>query len=253
MKNFEFQNIMNQSRFSANASHSTNRIILGEKSARIAVCSKLPVFIKGAYCAVGCCEALSGKRTEEFPEDRTWKPFTPAGKQHAKSAFLVGTWLLLDCRAVLLRGNVEQIGYLTGTIHSDGTRNIERLIKLRSRKASAAYVISDLSSHYALIEMEQRGYRLHACVHTHLEQGIAASLPSPIDLDHQHRLEKAGYQAIGFILSRDKEHPGGAFVRAFSDRLEFEVKIYGKGVSQIEKALFRLSPHNGLSNQEDTS
>jgi hypothetical protein len=125
--------------------------------------------------------------------------------------------------------------YASGVINN-GIRIIERMITFPFKQQSSVYVEGD---HYAtrdaLIRMANFGYFLHAVCHSHPGKTIHSTLPSNIDLEHQSRLEKGGYQAISCIFSRD------GFVRFFSVNLVFELNIYGEGVEKHGKNVFRLT------------
>jgi len=64
-------------------------------------------------------------------------------------------------------------------------------------------------------------------VHSHLIHGKDGNLPSIIDIAHQERLERAGYKTIGIILNYDFNDED-LFVRIFTNRLKYKIKIFGE-------------------------
>lgn len=148
--------------------------------------------------------------------------------------YTVSSWFLYDSYKYLTKEPEEAIHYVTG-IKIDNIFTLDRMVTFGMDKQSLGFVRGDFSSsHKALIQMDEYGHRLHAWFHSHPGTGIGASYPSGVDKDHQERLERGGYPAIGAIFTRD------GFVRFFSLNGCFEVIVYGKEIDKVEERCFRL-------------
>jgi hypothetical protein len=153
----------------------------------------------------------------------------------AKPIYTAGSWFLQDCFQYLVRYEVEALHYVTG-VQFGNVFTLDRMVTVEMSHQSAGSAKGDINStHKALIQIDGFGHALHACFHSHPGRGAGATLPSSIDLDHQARLEKGGYAAIGGIFSRD------GFFRAFSLDNSFDFAIYGKGVERVDDRVFRLT------------
>jgi len=95
-----------------------------------------------------------------------------------------------------------------------------------------------------LIEIDEKyGYRLMSVFHSHPFNGIDGTRPSGIDRHLQDSLEQAQYKAIQCIFSRD------GFFRFFSNKLPFEITIFGRGVEMVSdkdnEKIFKFTGSNG--------
>lgn len=153
--------------------------------------------------------------------------------------YMVGSWFLNDSYCYLTQGEVEALHFVTGVQFDNNTFTLDRLVPFKMSHQSAVSAKGDIkSTHRALVEMENYGHKLHAHFHIHPGKGEGATFPSSTDMDYQRRLEKGGYAAIGGIFSRD------GFLRFFSSKNLFNVKVYGKGVEKINERVFRLTEIN---------
>jgi len=157
------------------------------------------------------------------------------GKEKTKNPiYTVSSWFLYDSYKYLTKKPEEAAHYVTG-VKIDNIFTLDRMITFEMNKQSLGFVSGDFSSsHRALIEMDEYGHRLHGWFHSHPGTGIGASYPSSIDKDHQERLERGGYPAIGAIFTRD------GFIRFFSLNSYFEIIIYGKGVNKVGEKCWHL-------------
>lgn len=159
--------------------------------------------------------------------------------------FMLGSWFLYDSFAYctqpgpsrrLARGlDDEWMHYATGIVVGD-VRTIERIVTFPFAKQSPGFVRGEPhATRDVLIQMAERGYGLHAVLHSHPGNSLGGTHPSHTDLDHQARMERGGYRVISGIYSRD------GFVRFFSIDLHFEIEIYGDGVERLSRNTFHLA------------
>lgn len=157
-------------------------------------------------------------------------------EEETQAAHAVGSWFLTECFGYLVRKDPEDMVYVTG-IQAQGLLTLERMVTFRLKEQTVVHVAGDVrSSHQALVTMDEvYGHYLHGWFHSHPGNGANATHPSGTDRDHQERLERGGYPAIGAIFARD------GFVRFFSLKRPFEIMVYGKGVERIDDNLYRLT------------
>ena len=146
------------------------------------------------------------------------------------------TGFLRHCRRMLTPTPSEEFYWTTG-IEVCGIFVPLCLAPVAYTSASAAGVVVDgLSNMRQLMQMDKHGHRPIAPVHSHPGRGAKCVTPSRIDYSMQRRFERAGYVTHGVIFSRD------GFIRAFSWELDFEMQVYGNGIEQLDRNLFRLTP-----------
>ena len=149
--------------------------------------------------------------------------------------YLVSAWFLLRIFRLLSRKRHETIVYVTGPEGDGNLFVLSRLLPLKLAQHSAAHARADLKHQITVLtQMEEAGYRLFACLHSHPGTGPAATVPSPTDLRTQANFEQGGYATIGGIFSRD------GHVRFFSHNRPFRVRVTGNGATQVGDNLFRL-------------
>lgn len=85
-----------------------------------------------------------------------------------------------------------------------------------------------------LIDLFERGYKLQIMAHSHPGRGPEATCPSSIDINYLGKIQEAGSDAVGLIVTRD------GYVRFFSVYTEYEVSIKGKGVKYVEENVFKI-------------
>ena len=113
---------------------------------------------------------------------------------------------------------------------------ITQLVTFKLAEKSRVGATPDPTSQLAaLTELDQRGERLLAVLHSHPGRGAGATMPSSVDRATQDGLEKMGYPTIGAIFSRD------GFVRFFSVNRRFRVAVSGAGVEPAGDRIFRLA------------
>ncbi len=86
-----------------------------------------------------------------------------------------------------------------------------------------------------LIPIIEQGAELHMCAHSHPGSSAGATTPSSIDIECLGKLQKAGSQAIGCIVTRD------GYVRFFSVSTIFHVMVMGTGVKQVSQNVFHIT------------
>lgn len=150
-------------------------------------------------------------------------------------AYLVGSSFLVEAYHVLTQTDDEHLVYATGP--EDGKRlfALTRLVTFELAEKSAINATPDPASQVeALMELDRRGERLLAVLHSHPKSGAGATTPSSLDRSTQEGLEKMGYPTIGVIFSRD------GFVRFFAVNRQFRVAVSGSGSERVDERVYRL-------------
>ncbi|MDS0476810.1 Mov34/MPN/PAD-1 family protein [Natrinema sp. 1APR25-10V2] len=150
--------------------------------------------------------------------------------------FHVDGVVLADCyTAVCTAPDTETLTYLTGLTIEPTVRTLNRCLRVDHIEQSRGGAAADPDDSFAVLqELDATGRRLMAYCHNHPGRGAAATAPSSTDRRCQHRLEAAGYDVIGIIMTRD------GYVRCFSNDLDFTVNLHGNHVQEIRPHLFRL-------------
>jgi len=154
----------------------------------------------------------------------------------AEPLYLVGSSFLMGAYNALTETSDEHLVYATGP--EDGKRAfaISQLVTFELAEKSAVSAAPDPTSQLeALTELDRRGERLLAVLHSHPGRGAGATTPSSVDRSTQEGLEKMGYPTIGVIFSRD------GFVRFFSVNRKFRVAVSGTGIEPAGDHIYRLS------------
>ncbi len=144
--------------------------------------------------------------------------------------YRTGSLFLKECFIYLTAAPEEAIHLVTGLELEKNVFLLDRLEKVeyRASMAGAKANVKDLFK--KLIEIDEKyGHLLLAVFHSHPFGGVAGACPSGIDRNLQNSLEKSGYKTIQAVFSRD------GFIRFFSNKLSFEIEIYGKGVEKISE------------------
>ena len=159
--------------------------------------------------------------------------------RRSANQFILSPSHLLEAFKMATAGEPEQLHYSFG-YHLGDCHISTRLIALKLDSSHMTYAKANLDhSTQVLHEAEQRfGEMLTIYWHAHPGSTSGSNKPSGIDMRTQSRLEKGGYSVIGGIFSRS------GHVRFFSDQLEFEVSIVGKGVRKIGENQFQLTQIN---------
>lgn len=142
--------------------------------------------------------------------------------------YKTGSLFLKECFEYLTSSPEEVIHLVSGLELEKNIFLLDRLerVEYQASMVGAKADIKDLFK--KLIEIDEKyGHLLLAVFHSHPFKGTAGTCPSGIDRNLQENLEKASYKAIQAIFSRD------GYIRFFSNKLSFEVEIYGKGVEKI--------------------
>ncbi len=154
--------------------------------------------------------------------------------------YRIGSLFLKECFDYLTSSTEEVIHLVTGTELENNIFILDRLEKIKYQ-ASVLGAKADVKDLFKkLIELDEKyGHLLLAVFHSHPFGGVVGTCPSGIDRNLQNNLEKCGYKTIQAVFSRD------GFIRFFSNKLSFEIEIYGKGVEKISEQgnekIFKLS------------
>ena len=147
---------------------------------------------------------------------------------------------LKECFEFLVSTREEVIHLVTGVELEKNFFILDRLEKIKYQ-ASIAGAQADVKDLFRkLVEIDEKyGCLLLAVFHSHPFEGIAGSCPSGIDHNLQESLEKSGYKTIQAVFSRN------GYIRFFSNKLAFEIEVYGKGIEKISEQgnekIFKLS------------
>ncbi|MBX7255923.1 MAG: hypothetical protein K1Y02_06145 [Candidatus Hydrogenedentes bacterium] len=152
----------------------------------------------------------------------------------APLTIVVDSWFLHDLVVHLTPGADEQIAYVTGP-RIGQVRVLSRICTLDTQRQSPIYALGDAQScSDALIQILDNGCLLHCMAHCHPGKGERATHPSSIDDQYMNTIQSAGADAIGIIVTRD------FFVRFFTSTKQFEVRVLGAGVKQINEAVYKI-------------
>ena len=180
-------------------------------------------------------------RLEDVGEMRKFLTELSEGDEESatKPTFVIGSESLYTAFHNLCRIPTESIIYAVGSRFGD-FYTIERLVPLKLDKSEVGYASADLaSSSRVLIDLEPYGTLLTAYFHAHPGSGPGANHPSGIDIGNHARLEQGDYKTVGGIFSRD------GYLRFFSDKMNFNIAIAGKGVEHVHPNLWRLTQADG--------
>lgn len=145
--------------------------------------------------------------------------------------YKIGSLFLKECFEYLTSSPEEVIHLVSGIELEKDIFLLDKLerVEYQANMVGAKADVKDLFK--KLIELDEKyGHLLLAVFHSHPFGGVAGACPSGIDRNLQENLEKSGYQAIQAVFSRD------GYIRFFSNKLSFEIEIYGKGLEKISEA-----------------
>ena len=150
--------------------------------------------------------------------------------------FVLESFFASELVTALGHGSNEEMHFLTGP-KLGPIRIVSRWAQPVSlEKQSPVFVKASAKSVAAvLIPIIEQGAELHICAHSHPGFGAGATSPSSTDLKCLSKLQQAGSQAIGCIVTRD------GFVRFFSVSAIFHVIVLGTGVKEISKNVFHVA------------
>jgi len=152
--------------------------------------------------------------------------------------YAVSSLFLHDCFKKLTADPYEQFFFITGA-EVNGVHVLDQCAEFAHQKRSAMGVVADMpSTHNLLIRLEQFGHRFLAHFHSHPGTGADATHPSGTDEKFQGRLEAGGHLAVMAIFSRD------GFIRFVRLDQNFEIEIYGEGVTNHAPGIYQLTDIN---------
>lgn len=159
-------------------------------------------------------------------------------KSSGSNRFAVSSLFLHECFREVTADENEQMYFVTG-MEVEGVFVLDQRADFLKEKRTFGAVVADTrSTHRLLIKLEQFRHRLLGHIHSHPGFGPDSTRPSGTDHDFQKRLETAGHVAVAAIFSRD------GFVRFFRLDNNFEIEVFGNGVTQHARNIFRLDPIN---------
>lgn len=135
---------------------------------------------------------------------------------------------LIEAFKCLITAPEEALRMVSGIVLENNSYILDRLVKVdyQASVVAAKANVKDLFT--KLIELDEKyGHLLLAVFHSHPFNGIAGTCPSGIDRNLQENLETSGFKTIQAVFARD------GHIRFFSNKLNFEVEVYGKGVQKI--------------------
>jgi len=161
------------------------------------------------------------------------KAYTAFLNRRSLPNYRVGSLFIKDSFNFLNQGADESLHFITG-IEVDGKKVLNRIIELNLENQNPCFARAGSNSvRKALMHLSIHGFCLLGYFHIHPGKGPSATCPSGIDLNMDRLLFRGGYESLGAIFSRD------GFVRFYSSK-EFNVRIYGKGVEQVDKNIYRI-------------
>jgi hypothetical protein len=153
--------------------------------------------------------------------------------------FIIESFFARELIQMLTPGANEEMHFLTGP-KIGPIRIVSRWAKPVSLdKQSPVFVRASAKSVAdILIPIIEQGAELHICAHSHPGRGVGATTPSGTDIQCLGKLQKAGSQAIGCIVTRD------GCVRFFSILTNFHFMVLGTGVTEVSKNVFNIVPQD---------
>ncbi len=158
--------------------------------------------------------------------------------------YRIGSLFLKEAFECLVAAPEEAMRIVSGIVLEENLFILDRLIQVEY-KASIVGAKADVKDLFKkLIELDEKyGHLLLGVCHSHPFKGIAGTCPSGVDYNLQQSLETAGYKTIQAIFSRD------GYIRFFSNKLSFEIEVYGKGIEKItgqeNEKIFKLTGIKG--------
>lgn len=154
---------------------------------------------------------------------------------NAKLTFIVDSWFLQDLIGYLTPNQDEEITYVTG-VSFGRVKILSRICGVTLEKQSVVYARATAKScTETLAGILQRGNTLSVMAHSHPGSGAAATHESSIDVNYLGRIQRAGADVVGIIVTRD------GFVRFFTVAKPFQVWVQGNGVTQIQENVFQIT------------
>lgn len=147
----------------------------------------------------------------------------------------VGTLSLSDWYRTLLPP--EKLIAISGVESAPGVCTLDYAIPLTGEASGVTFKPDPESTYQVLSRLSASGHRLRAYAHSQPGNGAAATKPSARDRETQRALE-AHYRVVGLIFSED------GYLRAYSERLTFDLTISGTNVEVIDRVahVYRLHP-----------
>jgi len=179
------------------------------------------------------------------------EPQCEENKQTANTRYHVSSLFLTDCWEYLTSdpNRHERLHLVTGSITSDKTRVLNRMVNVKFEAQSPVYVCADeVDTHNKIILLNERyGHLILGMFHSHTSNGLASTSPSSTDQSFTNRMSRMGCDCLCGIFSLD------GYVRFLSSNKEFDVEVYGKGVARIgdksTNKTFRISQENSYESE----
>ena len=149
--------------------------------------------------------------------------------------YAVSSLFLTESFKKLTADQNEQFFFITGA-EIGGVHVLDQWAEFAHQRRTPMGVVAHMpSTHNLLIRLEQFGHKFLAHFHSHPGTGADATHPSGTDENFQRRLETAGHLALMAIFSRD------GFVRFVRLDQNFELEIYGEGVTNHAPGIYRIT------------
>lgn len=190
---------------------------------------------KFLHFLIGCllkeARGLKRKRRNRLERKRGPESFT--------QIFVIESFFARELIAMLTPNDNEEMHFLTGP-KIGPIRIVSRCarpVSLHSQSPvfvrASARAVGD-----TLIGIIEQGAELHIIAHSHPGRGAGATTPSSTDVRCLGKLQKAGSQVIGCIVTRD------GYVRFFSVSTKFHVMVLGTGVKELSQNVFSIASPN---------
>lgn len=162
-----------------------------------------------------------------------------ARRESFPQVFIIESFFARELISALTPNADEEMHFLTGP-KIGPIRIVSRWARspLLERRSPVFVRASAKAVGDVLIEVIEQGTELHICAHSHPGASAGATTPSSTDVQCLGKLQKAGSQAIGCIVTRD------GYLRFFSVLTNFHVMVLGAGVKEVSKNVFHISRNN---------
>ena len=151
----------------------------------------------------------------------------------APNLFIFSSWMLCDSFKMCTASPEEGMLFIVG-VEFDGLAIGTRIIPFGYAYRSIIGAAGDhQDTHRICISTHEAGHRILALIHSHPGTGIKANYNSSVDARTQELWELTT-KMVGGIWSRD------GYLRFFSSKLPFAVKVIGEQMEQINDVIFKL-------------
>ena len=148
--------------------------------------------------------------------------------------FWISSEIIKECYQNQSLISTETIHYGIGKRCSN-VHTVEKVVSVDLESSEVTRAKADIDAVRNILTTASRNGSLFTCYfHTHPGKGKEATNKSDTDIKYQSNLERGGYKTIGCIYSRD------GYLRFFSDKLDFNIIITGKGVEHVKGKIYKI-------------